>query len=129
MIASDALQAAIYTALNGNVSAGVYDHVPTGAAAPYIVLGETTDIPWDTHDSDGSEETITLHLWDQALGSMRLKALMEAVDALLHDASFALSGATLVMLRREFTAVMRDTSVPNEVWRHGVMRYRAFISE
>lgn len=129
MIASDALQVAVYGALNGVISGGVYDHVPTGAAAPYVVLGETTELPWDLHDADGSEETITLHFWDDAKGSRRLKQLMAEADALLHNQTLGLSGASLVLLRRDFVTVFRDAVSPDEVWRHGVIRYRALITQ
>lgn len=129
MIASDALQVAVYGALNGNISAAVYDHVPPNAQAPYVVLGETTMVPWDTHDSDGSEETITLHIWDDAKGTRRMKQVMQQVDTLLHHQSLQLDGAGLVMLRQDFITTFRDAVSPDEVWRHGVLRYRALISD
>lgn len=128
MIASDALQEAVYQALNGYVSAGIYDYVPPKAEAPYVVLGETTIVPWDTHDTDGSEETITLHVWDDAKGSRRLKQVMQEIDAVLHNQILPVDGAVMVQMRHDFSTTFRDAVSPDEVWRHGVLRYRALIS-
>ena len=130
MIASAELQAAIFTALSGNITGGVYDEAPPGAQPPYTLIGETTERPWDTHDSDGSEETIVLHVWSQQKGSTETKTIIAEIDALLHHQTLALGGsATLVMLRREFMTVMKDEEIPGELWRHGVVRYRSLISE
>lgn len=130
MIASAALQKAVFVALSGNITGTVHDEVPANTPAPYTVIGETTERPWDAHDSDGSEETLTIHLWSSTPGSTQVKTILAQIDALLHHQSLALDGAPyLVMLRREFVTVLKDESVTGETWRHGVMRYRALISE
>lgn len=130
MIASAALQAAIYTTLSGAITGGVYDEVPPSATAPYTVIGDTTERPDDTHSSWGSEETITLHVWSNTKGSTQVKQIMAEIDALLHHQTIALSTGVLRLLSREFAEVFRDqTEVPGQRWRHGVMRYRATITE
>lgn len=129
MIASAALQKAVYVALGG-ITGGVYDEVPPSTASPYTVIGETTERPWDTHDTDGSEETLVLHVWSSTKGSTQVKTIMAQIDALLHHQTLVMEGsAYLVMLRREFVTVLKDETVAGETWRHGVMRYRALISE
>jgi hypothetical protein len=131
VIASDALQVAVFAALNGNVGAGVYDAVPQGAAAPYVVIGEGTERPWDTMTDEGSEETMTLHVWSRTAGSRQVKQVMAAVDGVLHDATLTLAGAQMVSLRREFVEVLKEPDAENPAltWRHGVMRYRTLLTE
>jgi hypothetical protein len=129
VIASGALQTAIYAALNGAIGAAVYDEVPPGAAGPYVVIGEGTERPWDTMSDSGSEETVTLHAWSKAKGSLQVKALLAAVDAVLHDARLTLTGATMVIMRREFAEVFKEPAEAGETWRHGVMRYRVLLTQ
>jgi hypothetical protein len=129
VIASGALQTALYAALNGAIGAAVYDEVPAGATGPYVVIGEGTERPWDTMSDSGSEETVTLHAWSKATGTLEVKTLMAAVDAVLHDARLTLTGATMVIMRREFVEVFKEPDDAGGTWRHGVMRYRALLTQ
>ena len=127
---SSALQVAIDTALNGNISVGVYDEVIAGATGDYVVIGETTERPDDTHTSEGSEETVTIHVLSREPDFTVVKGIMAEITTLLHNQTLALSTGTLRLLRREFAEVFRDqTEVPGQRWRHGVMRFRATITE
>lgn len=129
MIASWELQQAVFTALDGAITGPVYDEVPSSAEDTlYTVIGETTAVPDDTHEEDGSSETLVLHVWhhdDAAPGSGALKDEMAAIDALLHHQALDLPGGGSMQLTCEFAEVIKDESVPGETWRHGIMRYRA----
>lgn len=119
----------MYGALNGNLTGPVYDHLPRTKMDLYTVIGETAaESAWDTHDSDGSDEEPVIHIWSKAEGSVALKAEMALIDERLHWAPLAVAGAQLVSLRRVFSTVIRE-EIDGEVWRHGVMRYRALITE
>lgn len=127
---SSALQHAVYTALAGNITGTVRDEVRASDTPPYTVIGDTTEVPDDTHSSLGSEETITIHTFHSAKDSTAIKEIMAEIDVLLHNQTLALSTGVLRLLRREFSEVFRDqTEKPGERWRHGVMRYRATITE
>jgi hypothetical protein len=128
MIASFALQVAIYNALNGNIGAGVYDEVPQGASAPYVVIGEGTERPWDTLTDHGSEETVVLHVWSRAKGWSQAKQIEGQINVILHDARLTLAGATMVIMQREFLERLTEPGDAGGMWRHSVMRYRATIS-
>lgn len=129
MTASWLLQQAVFAALDGQITGPVYDEVdPDSDDALYTVIGETTEVPDDTHEQLGSSETLLLHTWhrdDQVAGSKVVKQEMAAIDELLHHQVLSLDGGGTVALTREFAEVLRDESEPGEVWRHGVMRYRA----
>lgn len=127
---SSALQVAIDTALHGNLSVEVYDEVQPDAGAGYVVIGDTTERPDDTHTSEGSEETVTIHVISAAADSTVVKGIMAEITTLLHNQTLALSTGVLRLLRREFAEVFRDqTEVPGQRNRHGVMRFRATITE
>lgn len=124
------LQIAVDTALNGNITGEVWDEVPAGTAPPYTVIGDTTERPDDTHTSEGSEETITIHVFSSASSSTEVKGIMAEITTLLHNQTLALSTGVLRLLSREFAEVFRDqTEKPGERWRHGVLRFRATITE
>lgn len=129
MIVSWLVQKAVFAALSGEITGPVYDEVPEDATdALYTVIGETTEVPDDTHEEGGSDETILLHVWhrdEEAPSSGPLKQEMAAIDELLHHQTLSLDGGGTVFLTRTFVEVLKDESEPAEVWRHGVMRYRA----
>ena len=108
----------------------VLDYVPQAAdgagtaAFPYVVVGETTEAEWDTDSTIGRESTVTIHAWSRYRGFSQVKAIMDAVKAALHDASFAVSGETMVLCFFEFADVVRDPTDPEGLVQHGVQRFR-----
>lgn len=134
MIGEAVLQKAIYAALNGmtvgGTAVGVYDELPTTTLTRYVVIGETAvSRPWDTHDSEGSESFPTIHAWSKAKGSREVQLIMEEIDARLHNVKLVLDTGSTVLLQRDFSQVLREEVNTGETWRHGVMRYRALITQ
>jgi hypothetical protein len=123
------LQTAIYTALNGEITGTVHDELEPETAAPYTVIGEGTEQPNDTHSDDGSDETVTLHVWDNATGTKRVKQIAGEIDEVLHHARLVLSSGAIAFVTREFVEILKDEEEPGKLWRHAVMRYRARIQE
>lgn len=130
MINDGPLRLAVYAALDGSITGSVHDKVPAGTAFPYTKIGETTSVPWDTHDSNGSESTITLHTFGVIQDSQQVEGILEEIDAILHDATLTLTNGRLVQLRRDFKQSFDDQlEVPGQQSTHGVLRYRALMSE
>lgn len=131
MIAASALQRAVYAALSGVITGGVYDNAPPTASYPLTEIGETTGVPDDTHDSEGSEDTVLLHIWDDdtAPDATRAKDIMAEIDDALHHATLVLAGGLSAFLRRTMAELIDEEETTGQLWRHGVMRYRATISE
>lgn len=127
-----ALQQAIYTRLSGDATltstlgAQVYDHVPEGAAFPYVTIGEVTEGPNDTMGKTGRDITITLHHWSQAKGMKQVHQLHNRVDELLDRWAPTVAGWETVEMLLEFYDTLRD---PDGVTRHGVSRYRVYVHQ
>ena len=124
------LQTALFSKLNSDsnltstLGAGVYDDVPQGSAYPFVQIGDDTTRDYSTKDVDGSETTISIHVWSRGHGSMETKQIMDRIHTLLHDVSLSVSGYNYINGRFEFADVLRD---PDGITRHGVMRFRAVM--
>ena len=125
-----ALQSTIYSTLSGDsnltttLGASVFDDVPESTSFPYVQIGEDNVTKFDTKDVNGSETTLTLHIWSEYKCSKETKQIMDRVHDLLHDSNLSVSGFNLINLRFEFGDIMRD---PDGKTRHGVMRFRAVL--
>ena len=127
--ASFALQKAIHAALTADPALvallggpRVYDHVPRGAAFPYVTFAQSAEYDWSTGTELGHQHVVTLHVWSRAAGSQEAQEILGAVRAALHDQALAFSGHRLVNLRQEFSEVRRDAD--GETY-HGLVRLRA----
>ncbi len=127
--ASWALQQAIFAALTADAElttllggARVYDDVPERAEFPYVTFALSNERDWSTGSDDGSEHTLTLHVWSRAAGRREAHEVLGALRRVLNDAALALTGYRLVNLRHEFSEARRD---PDGETYHGITRYRA----
>lgn len=118
------LQKAIFTTLDTGLTVPVYDDVPQGASFPYVSIGEDTSIQWDTDLDDGTESTLTIHVWSRSPGRKEAKELLDSIHGLLHRKTLTVTGASPVFCYYEFAETLLD---PDGETRHGVTRYRAVI--
>lgn len=109
------------TGLLAGGAAGVLDHVPEGTAFPYVVIGEATSNPLDSQGSSGNDVTVTIHTYSRGIGMKEAKSIMAAVDAALHDASFAVPNQILILCQRlESQAVLESDGKT----RHGIQHFQ-----
>ena len=66
LIPFNELQKQMFTALNGNISAAVYDNVPENVTKPWVTIGEATGIPDNWHGGFGWDITVTVHAGGQS---------------------------------------------------------------
>jgi len=137
----NALQVGIYTRLTGysalTTALGgsfVYDHVPQGQDAPYVVIGDDTSVDSDTKTNNGWETTITIHCWDfEKAGRKSVKALMGHIYDALHksEANITVTGFSLIYLQCEFQQTFQEQAIEGagDHYYHGVQRFRALITE
>lgn len=125
-------QEIVFDALNGNISAGVYDDVPYLPEGmprqnfPYVVIGDDSLAPWDTDDTLGKEVTLVLHVWSRTAGFKETKAIMGEIYDILNRSSLSKAGYNVVDCLCEFSEALRD---PDGETRHGVMRFKLTIQK
>ena len=125
------LQKAIYAALTGDSAlmamiTGVHDHVPQGAAFPYVTIGEASAVDWRTVGHDGMELTLVLHVWSRERGRKEAKLVLAEIHRILNDAKLTVPGHVLVWLRFGFSQSIADN---DGVTYHGIARYSALTYE
>lgn len=121
---------ALTTELGG---AKVYDHVPQGTAAPYVLIGDDTLIESDTKTGNGWELTITVHTWDfLRAGRKTVKEIMEHIYDALHkqETNVTVSGFSLTYLHCEYQETFQERAEgATDMYYHGVQRFRALITD
>jgi len=128
----NAAQQIIFTALNGNITGGLYDKVPDlpegmpDSDFPYTVIGEDTAVPWDNDSFTGLNVTCELHIWSRTDGSKECKTIMKEIYDLLHRGTFTKVGYTVVDSLCTFQEVLDD---PDGKTIHGVMRFRLTLQD
>ena len=110
----------------------IYDNVPQSATPedaaqfPYLVIGESTAIEFDTDDINGQETTLTLHVWDRYRGRKRVNAALDAIYTALHDVNLSVSGQVAVLCLWVFSQVFEEDGPTTQ---HGVTRFRIVTME
>lgn len=128
--ATAALQQAIFAALSDDTAlrsalgapGRIHDHVPRGAAFPYVAFASLSARDWSTGDAEGEEHTLVLHVWSREKGKREAETIAAAIRARLHDAALALDGYRLVNLRHVATETRRE---PDGLATRGIIRLRA----
>ena len=128
------LQKTVYTALvnasltsaSGSAITGVFDDLPEGTNYPYVVIGDDTATNISAKDKDIHEHTLNIHIWSQYRGRRDIKEIMGQIYTALNDISYSVSGALGINLKHEF-----DTTIVegDGITRHGIMRFRAVVSD
>jgi len=123
------LQKAVYQTLTGDTTlmalvAGVFDRPPQGTDYPNITLGESAGSDWSSKTTTGMEHNFTLHIWSRNGGRTEAATIMERIHTLLHEASIAVDGQTLVLMR--FTASNIGLESDGFTYQ-GVMRFQVFL--
>ncbi|MDH3579885.1 MAG: DUF3168 domain-containing protein [Hyphomicrobiales bacterium] len=123
------LQQGIYQALAEDpqvtgllARANIYGDAPQNASFPYLTFGQTTERDWSTGAEDGSEHTVTLHVWSRAGGKKQTNEIIDVIRDALNAVPLTIADHTLVKLKHEFSEARHDKD--GETY-HGIVRYRA----
>jgi hypothetical protein len=125
------LQSAIYTVLNADSTLDgiigdnkIFDNVPQDTAYPYVVIGNFTVTNRGTKSLDGNEYSLDIDVWSTYRGKKEISDAMERIYELLHDATYSVSGADMVIsqVRNTITLVENDG-----ITRHGVLTLSVIV--
>ena len=100
----------------------IYSNPPPAAQFPFITLGQTVNLDWSTGTEDGTEHSLTLHVWSRADSAAEVHEIIQVIRMVLHNQPLTLDDHYLVNLRHEFTEARID---PDGETLHGIVRYRA----
>jgi len=125
MPAATELQAAIYSALTG-AGLTVYDAVPENAAFPYVTIGYSQELPFDTHTSRGREIVSTIHIWSRYPGAKEIKELAATVISTLDRTSLTLPNWHHVYTLFDSATYLQD---PDGITRHAVVEFRSLLQQ
>lgn len=131
MSAALEIQKAVYSALTADITlmgkiTGVFDEVPPGQALPYVVLGDTTEVPESDFVKKGYENTITLHIWSEYPGFKEAKEILADLNRILDRAILSITGFNTVYCKYDFSETL-ETS--DGKYRHIPVRYRILVKE
>lgn len=127
------IQKAVRAQLRGDATlmalvTGVYDGAPETDAFPYIVIGEATETPDNSHDRYGWQTVFTLHVWTQYQGHGPGLEIGTRVTALLDHQPLTVPGFDHIVTRFEFSQTLTDPEPPGDI-RHLVLRYRVVTEQ
>jgi hypothetical protein len=132
MIAESEVQEAVYALLNANTTlagevTGVFDlnNVPKDQAFPYVVLGETSMVPWDVFGGDGEDMVLTIHSWSTYNGKRELATVRGEIKKTLHHTDLDMPDFTGTLKHDIGNAMSDDTSGTKLM--HGTDRYRVRV--
>jgi hypothetical protein len=124
------LQRAVFQKLTGTPAlmalvTGVFDEVPDNQAFPYVSIGSTIETPDDTHDAQGLEASITLHVWSKYPGIREAADIFAALDAALDRQPLTVPGFKDVSVVHAQHESIRD---PDPAIRHINAQYRVRLT-
>ena len=92
------LNKALVERLKGAFTVPVYDYVPAGKKAPYVVMTDTTAQSWGTKTVCGAEVMATLKVFSEYQGDKEVAELCDAAISAIQTQPLALTDAWEVVL-------------------------------
>lgn len=120
------VQKALFSALNGNISAPVYENTGQGLPFPYVTIGDNQFDDFSTDDSSGAEVTINVHTWSRDNSIGETLELQDEITQLLNLSYLQLDSWDNAGVSFQFSTVIKD---PDGITKHGVLRFNAYIGE
>ncbi len=112
-------RAPLLTLLGG---AHIFDEVPRGANAPYVVFSSIETRDWSVADQKAHEHFITLDVITNQRSRAAAQAICNEIEAALDNAALSLVDHRLINLRVVFTTAARSNKTENF---GALIRYRA----
>jgi hypothetical protein len=111
---------------------GVYDDKPQPGDAgdpsiyPYVTIGEDINTAWDTDDTTGADNSITIHTWSRAKGYKETKTIQGVIYDILNRAELGTSEYAFVTCEfLQHTAIMDSDGET----RHGISTFRILLDQ
>jgi hypothetical protein len=129
-----ALLAAVYTRLttSGLTSTyKTYNYVPTSATFPYIMIGGMIggkSAAFTSTDIKGEDLVCHAHVWSNYQGDSECATMMNNIVQAITITDLSISGYTTLIGIADFEQILIDETVPGQLLRHGIVRFRFQIA-
>lgn len=92
------LNKALFERLKSQMAAPVYDYVPAGKKAPYVVLTDTTAASWSTKTICGADVMATLKVYSEYQGDKEVAEICDRAISAIQSEPLALTDEWQVVL-------------------------------
>ena len=92
------LNKALFERLKSQMTAPVYDYVPAGKKAPYVVLNDTSAERWNTKTVCGADVMATIKVYSEYQGDKEVAELANKAIAAIQTEPLALTGEWQIVL-------------------------------
>ena len=92
------LNKALFERLKSQMSASIYDYVPVGKKAPYVVLTDTAAESWSTKTVSGAEVMATIKVYSEYQGDKEVAQLSDRAISAIRNQPLVLEGGWQVVL-------------------------------
>ena len=92
------LNKALFERLKSQMTAPVYDYVPAGKKAPYVVLTDTSAESWNTKTVCGADVMATIKVYSEYQGDKEVAELVDRAIAAIQTEPLALTGEWQIVL-------------------------------
>lgn len=126
-IAGVDLQRGVFQTLNGQISAAVYDEVPSSPQFPYVTISEVIEVADNTLNTFGRSTLLNIHIWSKYKGNKETFDILQEIITLLDKQSFSTSDKyNHVSTHYLDHQILKE---PDTGIRHGIIRCRVFTQE
>ena len=102
----------------------IFDNVPQDTDYPYVIISNESATNIGTKTLDGNEYSVDIEVWSQYRGKKEIKDAMERIYTLLHDTSYAVSGANMVVSQVRNVVTLTES---DGITRHGVIALSVIV--
>ena len=92
------LNKALFDRLKSQLTVPVYDYVPVGKKAPYVVLTDTAAESWNTKTLSGAEVRATIKVLSEYQGDKEVAEICDRAIAAIRNQPLVLEGGWQVVL-------------------------------
>lgn len=111
---------------------GIYDDAPQvadsgdGAQFPFVTIGETNAIEFDTDTTTGAVLSCVIHVWDRSRGREKMKEIQGQIYEILHRAKLTVFCYDLIDIHFISSTTFLDADGKT---RHGVQTFELIVTK
>lgn len=86
----------------------VYESIPATVKMPYLLVGDKTEVPFDSFGNEGYQDTITFTAFSAYKGDQELLEINKWLMTMLHRVPLTLSDGTSARMKSELMLTQRQ---------------------